>query len=73
MKCCSGSIALKRKRLAFGDGRQLVLQLLVFFVLLVFAFFVDLQEAFELRHAARGAEQIVAPCSCHVALTSMVV
>ncbi len=52
-------IALNFKRLAFGHQRKLILQLVVFFVLLVLAFFVDLQEAFELHHAAGGAEQII--------------
>ncbi len=59
MKCCSGLNSLKLQRLAFGNGGKLVLQLLVVFVLLVLAFFVDLQEAVELEHAAGGAEQVI--------------
>ena len=35
-----------------------MLQFLVFFVLLVLAFFVDLEEAVELLHATGGAEDI---------------
>ncbi len=49
---------LEAQRLAFGYRRQLVLQILVFFVLLVLAFFVHLQEAVELQNAAGGAEQM---------------
>ena len=60
MKCCSGLNFFEAQTLAFGNGGQLVLQILVFFVLLVFAFFVDLEEAVELQDAAGGAEQISA-------------
>ena len=49
---------LEAQLLAFGHQRQPVLQLLVVFVLLILAFFVDFQEALELRHAAGGAEHV---------------
>ena len=59
MKCCSGRIALKRRRLAFGYQRQAMLHLLVVFVGLVFAFLVNLQEAFELEDGTGGAERVI--------------
>jgi hypothetical protein len=52
-----GLRCLEASALAFGHGRQLVLQLLVFLVLLVLAFFVDLEEAVELHGRAGGAEE----------------
>ncbi len=58
--------------LAFGHLRQLVLQLLVLFVLLVLAFFVDSQEAVELLHRSGGAESIFGAV-LPLAVTSMVV
>ncbi len=50
---------MKRRRLAFGHQRQAMLQLLVVFVGLVFAFLVDLQEAFEFQHRSGGAEDVI--------------
>ncbi len=58
VKCCSGSIDLNFSTSPSVTSRQLVLQLLVVFVLLILAFFVDLQEAVELRDAAGGAEHV---------------
>ena len=49
------------------NQRQPMLQLLVVLVLLIFAFFVDFEEAFEFRHAAGGAEHV---CRAILALGS---
>ena len=45
--------------LALGHQRELVLQLLVFFVFGILAFFIDFQEAIELGHRTRRAKQIL--------------
>ena len=58
MKCCSGSIDLNFSVSPGGDHRKLLLQLRIVLVLGVFAFFVDLEEAIEFRHAAGRAEQV---------------
>ena len=50
---------LELQNLAFDHGRQAMLQLFVFFVLLILAFFVDRKEAVELRHRSRRAEPIL--------------
>src|ERR1039457_7400946 len=50
---------LELQLLAFGDGRQTMLQILVFVVFLVLAFLVDLEETLEFRNAAGGAEPIL--------------
>ena len=57
---------LQRQLLAFGERRQLVLERLVFFVLVVLRLLVNLQEAFELQHRASDAEAIVHAACCGV-------
>ena len=58
VKCCSGLSASRRRRLALFERRQLVLERLVFLVLGVLGFFVDLEEAFELQHRSGDAEVV---------------
>ena len=53
-----GQKLFELKHFAFGHSREFVLEIFVFVVFLIFAFFVDFQEAFELEHAASGAEYI---------------
>ena len=50
---------LEAQHLALGHQRQTMLQFLVVFVDLVFAFLVDLKEAFELQYRSRRAEDVV--------------
>ena len=59
MKCCSGSMDLNFSSSPCGHRGKPLLQLLVFFVLLVLAFLVHFQEALELRDASGGAEEVV--------------
>ena len=56
MKCCSGRRRLQRQLLSRFQRRQLVLQFLVFFILIIFRFFVDLEESVELHHRSGNAE-----------------
>ena len=59
MKCLLGQNRLELQQLAFAYLRQAVLQLVVFLVLLVLALFVHGQEAVELGHRTRRAQQVV--------------
>ena len=72
MKCCSGFSSFSVSFWPGFERRQLVLQLLVFFVLAFLGFFVDLQEAVELQHRSGHAEPEAVAAACLASMSTVV-